>query len=221
MSLENIHLRKLLKIMYLPPAKRTSALRGDIREDIARDSGVDAGGGDFYGPFWRDAKDHVFGLSDLHDSVEKRIIANPRRSNLYPKLRDGFLSWWNVSRRWTNEPFTPATNLKGIYRFPYLEAKVKVDNVLSVRDGHGENHFVYPYFSPEPILSEEAARLALWLLEQALPSTKSSEIRVLDVIRGHNFAPDKTPLHGNEEILFGSKYKVLLNEWRSLWSEYG
>lgn len=220
MSLENIHLRKLLKILYLSPTRRTSALRSDIREDIARDGGASVGGGDFYGPFWRDAKDHVFGINDLHTSVEQRIQGNPRRANLYPQLRDGFLDWWNINRRWTNEPFVPAENIKGKYIFSDLGATVKVDNVMSVQDGHNDDHFIYPYFSPEPPLEEEAARLGLWLLEKALPAVPAAELRILDVIRGTNFANERSPPLGNEEEIFTSKYKSALNEWRRLWREY-
>lgn len=45
MSLEKIHLRKLLKILFLPAKKRRSELRKDIREEINRKAGADVGGG--------------------------------------------------------------------------------------------------------------------------------------------------------------------------------
>lgn len=70
MSMRRVHLRKLLKIMFLEEGPRRSALRTDIREDRARaaDNGGE-GGGDFYGPFWSDAKRHVFGMHDLHTAT--------------------------------------------------------------------------------------------------------------------------------------------------------
>ena len=55
MALDRIHLRKLLKIMYLPVKERRSALRADIREERARLAGMASSGGDFYVPFWGDA----------------------------------------------------------------------------------------------------------------------------------------------------------------------
>lgn len=61
MSLRSIQLRKLLKILYLPQNRQVTALRGDIREEIAREVGDSGGGGDFYGPFWFDAKGHALG----------------------------------------------------------------------------------------------------------------------------------------------------------------
>jgi hypothetical protein len=220
MSLENIHLRKLLKIFYLPQNLRRAALRADIREDMAREGGGVLAGGDFYGPFWRDAKDHVIGAADLHDCVSRRVESNPRRENLYPRLRDGFLLWWNERRRWTNEPFRPVDGVKGRHEFNDLGAVVKVDNILSVRDASDEDHFIYPYFSPDPVLGEEGARLGLWLIGEALDNVPLDEIRILDVIRGQTFSVDRTPLAGNEEQVFTARYRAILNEWRGLWSEY-
>lgn len=220
MALDRIHLRKLLKIMFLEQNHRISALRSDIREDIAREAGEDSSGGDFYAPFWADAKSHVFGAADLHDLVDARVDANARRSNLYPRLRDGFLLWWNERRRWTNEPFRQGRSLKAQFPFPGLHAVVKIDSILSVRDGLDEEHAVYPYFAPEPVLSEEAARLGLWLLTAALPAVPPNEIRILDVIRGQTFSLDRTPLRGDEEANFRRRYSELLRQRERLRDEY-
>jgi hypothetical protein len=170
MTITSISLRKLIKIMYLDQSRRISALRGDIREDMARDAGNIGAGGDFYAPFWYDAKEHVFERRDLHDATLERIQANPRRERLYPLLEQGFLLWWNSRRRWTNAPFEPADVMRSRYTVADLNAVVKIDSVLSVRDSQDEDHFVYPYFSLDPPLSEEAGRVSLWLLGQALPS---------------------------------------------------
>ncbi|WP_083900719.1 hypothetical protein [Azospirillum sp. B4] len=216
MALDRIHLRKLLLILFLPANKRRSAIRRDVREENARAAGARSSGGDFYGDFWADAKSHVFGLGDLHTLVDARIAANARRRNLYPRLRDGFLLWWNERRRWTNEPFHPGPHLKAQFTFPEFEATVKVDRVLSVRDGLGVEHAIYPYFAPEPILSAEAGRLGLWLLIQALPIVPADEIRILDVIQGQTFSIDRYPLHGDEEVIFRRLYEQLLREWEAL-----
>lgn len=210
MALEQIHLRKLLKIMFSDARKQRSAVRADIREDKAREAGEDASGGDFYAPFWADAKGHVFAVSDLHAEVEQRIALNHRRRNLYPLLRDGFLLWWNRRRRWTNEPFRPGQNVKARFPFPRVDAIVKVDNILSVRDGVNVERIVYPYFAPDPVLSEYAARLGLWLLTRALPNVPPEAIRILDVIRGRTFSLDRTPLLGDEEDDFRHRYIALL-----------
>lgn len=221
MSLENIHLRKLLKIMYLQGPARVSALRSDIRDDIARERGDRGeGGGDFYGPFWRDAKDHVFGYSDLRHQTNNRIASNARRANLYGLLRDGFLLWWDERRRWTNEPFRPANSLKSICRIAGINAEVKVANILSVRDGRDEDHFVYPYWFPEPPLNDESARLGLWILCQAFPAIESSEFRLLDIIRGETYSLDRNPLRGNERTIFQRRYTASLDQWRRLRAEY-
>lgn len=220
MSLEKIPLRKLLKILFLPPNQRRSELRKDIREEINRQVGEGAGGGDFYGPFWADAKAHVFGLLDLYDAVDDRIAVNGRRENLYPHLRDGFLLWWNKRRRWTNEPFRTGRALKTHFQFPGLNGAVKIDNILSVKDGLGAERVVYPYFSPDPVLSEEAARLGLWLLVRAFPKIPPEEFRILDVIRGKTFSLDKIALQGDEEENFRRRYSRALNERMTLRAEY-
>ena len=220
MALENIQLRKLLKILFLKPNERRSALRADIRDDLRREAGESASGGDFYAPFWADAKAHVFGQVDLVAATSARITANARRGNLYPQLRDGFLLWWNERRRWTNEPFNVGSSLKSHFHFPGLDAIVKIDNVLAVRDGHDDEFVVYSYFSPNPPLSEESARLGLWLLHQAFPALPPEEIRILDVIRGTTYSLDRTPLAGDEEIEFRARYARIIAERAALFSDY-
>lgn len=220
MSLEDIHLRKILKIMYLEGGQRVSALRTDIRETIARAQGGGDGGGDFYGPFWRDAKDHAFNITDLREQTRIRIDSNPGRANLYGRLRDGFLLWWDERRRWTNEPFVPAASLKTTIRLPGIDANIKVANILSVRDGHDEEHFVYPYWFPTPPLTEESARLALWGLSVAFPRVAPNELRVLDIIRGQTFSLDRNPLQGNEADIFRRRFQNALQQWQALRREY-
>lgn len=220
MSLQVINLRKLLKLMFLQPRELTTALRDDIREERDRDRGISGGGGDFYGPFWKDAKDHVFGLSDLQTTTAERINGNERRRNLYPLLRDGFLLWWNERRRWTNAPFTSIDTPKTRLKISDVDLTVKVDCVLAVQDGRGDDHYVYPYWFPEPALNEESARIGLWILAQALPQIAPAELRILDVIRGRTFSLDRSPLTGDELRLFQQNYTRLLQRRQQLRDEY-
>jgi hypothetical protein len=220
MSFETIHLRKLLKVLYLDRGAQISELRSDIRSEIARDAGAGGEGGDFHGPFWSDAKDHVFHRSDLRDTVRARIESNPARARLYPQLRDGFLLWWEERRRWTNEPFQPIDSPRARYLFQDLGATVKVENLLAVRDARGADRLIYPYFSEEPPLSEEGARIGLWLMSAALPAYRSERLRILDVMRGRSFSTDRVPLQGDEERIFRERYGRLLEQWRKLWDDY-
>ncbi len=221
MSLQTIHLRKLLKIIYLQGPQRVSALRADIRDDIKRESGEGSNsGGDFYGPFWRDAKDHVFSVTDLREQTAVRIESNGGRANLYRQLCDGFLVWWDERRRWTNEPFQPAGGRKTICRLPGVDANIKFANILSVRDGRNEDRFVYPYWFPNPSLNDESARLALWALTQAFPDVDPDQFRVLDVIRGQTYSLERSPLRGDEGELFGRRHAAVLGEWLTLRQEY-
>jgi len=225
MSLQRIHLRKLLKIMYAEGVERVRFLRSDIREDMARerggeDGGDGSGGGDFYAPFWRDAKDHVYGYADLHDATAARIVSNSGRRNLYPQLRDGFLVWWNERRRWTNAPFEPIAPPTMYFSVPSTDTTVKVGGILAVRDGRRDDHFIYPYWFPAPLISEEAGRVGLWVLAQALPRIDPGELRILDVIRGQSFALDRTPFVGDEHRLFIRRYTSAVADWNRLRAEY-
>lgn len=220
MSIRSIHLRKLLKILYLEPNRRKSALRADIREDIARESGEVGNGGDFYGPFWFDAKNHVFEKRELAEAIGERIAANPSRARLYPLLRDGFLLWWDERRRWTNKPFRPSDWIKSHLEMTELAATVKIDNVLSVRDSRDTDHYIYPYFAPDPTLRDEAGRIGLWAISRSLPDLDIDAVRILDIIRGETFSTEKNPLRGNEEEVFLRRYKALISEWTDLRREY-
>ncbi|MEL1250667.1 hypothetical protein [Aurantiacibacter gilvus] len=220
MSIYKINLRKLIRMFFAPENLKVSLLRGDIRSEIAKAAGYETGGGDFYVPFWRDAKDHTANHTDLFRSVDSRIESNERRENLYPRLRDGFLLWWNERRRWTNEPFEEIPSPKGALYFEELGAAVKIENFLALRGSEGDLHFVYPYFSPNPELSEEGARLALWAIKEANLGIDDECIRVLDVMRGRSFSFAGLEFTGNERHEFIEKYQFLISDWESLWSEY-
>jgi hypothetical protein len=220
MTLQVINLRKLLKLFYLDQQSLTSALRDDIREERDRERGVESGGGDFYSPFWSDAKNHAFGLSDLHDTTAARIADNERRRGLYPQLRDGFLLWWNQRRRWTNAPFEPIEVPRTRYRVPDVDTTVKLDCILAVQDGRGDDHYVYPYWFPAPAISEEAARLGLWVLSQAFPRMHVDELRLLDVLRGQTFSLERPPLAGDEKELFARHFARVSQRREQLRREY-
>jgi len=108
MSIEKVHLRKLLRLFFLPDSARVSELRKDIRQEIKKAAFPGGKGGDFHTPFWTDAKNHVAGRLDLAAQVDERIARNDNRVRLYPELSKGFLNWWNEKRRWQNEPFQMA-----------------------------------------------------------------------------------------------------------------
>lgn len=216
MPLESISLRKLLKIGFSAPNRRRGALRNIIRDDRARAAGLAGEGGDFYGPFWADARAHVFGTEDLHESTTGRMAGNRNRQRLYPLLRDGFLGWWNAYRRRTNEPFQLGPSQRTRYEVPDLAAAVKVDSILSITDGLGGHHYVYPYFAEAPAVSEEAARLGLWVLGRALPNVPPEQFRLLDVFRGRAFSITETPLQGDEEQRFHRMYAGLIQERNGL-----
>lgn len=212
MPLESISLRKLLKIGFSTPNRRRASLRDIIRDDRIRAAGGAEEGGDFYLPFWADARAHVFGTLDLHEATTARVEVNRNRRRLYPLLRDGFLGWWNVYRRRTNEPFRLGPVQRTRFEILDLASMVKVDSILSIEDGMGAHHYVYPYFAEAPELGEDAARLGLWLLSQALPEVPPERFRLLDVLRGWAYSIAQTPLRGDEEERFHRMYAGLIQE---------
>lgn len=222
MSLKRVHLRKLLQIFYLPNAARTSLLRADIRNDLSKEGGGGSSGGDFYVPFWADVKDHVADKGDLKTLTQARINGNARRARLYPKLSSGFLTWWNEKRRWVNEPYKVLqSSIKTQLHIPSNNCVVKIENLLSVEIGDSSLRQIYPYFSENPALPEEGARIGLWVLKTAFPTHTFDEFRILDILRSRSFSPSDPALTGDEESLFIKHYSDVLEEWEKLRADYG
>ena len=215
MALDRIHLRKLLKLFLLKDSLRTTAIRSDAREVMRKKDEGPSAGGDFHVPFWRDAKDHAAGRCDLREATELQVEKNWRRKNLYPRLLEGFLRWWNEKRRWVNEAIRelPPT-IKSSHGFADIDGLVKVENLLSLQVGDDKQRYVYPYFADKPVLTPEGARLGLWLMSKALPSSDIKDMRILDVLRGEAYSTDRYPLSGNEEEQFILRYRRILREWR-------
>lgn len=220
MPINNLTLRKALKLAFSEAAPRRSDIRAIIRADIARERGSEKGGGDFYSPFWSDAKQHALGLSDLHGDTVNRIQANPGRANLYPQLRDGFLLWWGQRRRWTNAPYEQGHNHFNQVLIPQIDMTIRVENLMSVIDGRGDEYVVYPYFFPDPNVTDAMARIGLWALSTTLSDVPPSKIRLLDVLRGQAFSLERNPLQGNEEEVFVAHLATILSEHEDLRLEY-
>lgn len=220
MGLELIALSKLVRLFLLPENKLIAELRTDIRAEIAAERGFsDGGGGHFQMPFWAAAKRHVVGSADLHDEVSAMIEINWRRRRLYPLLRDGFLLWFNERRRWTNAPFRLANSPRARLQID-ANTTAKVENVMAVSDAAGEVHYVYPYFSELPPLTDEGARLVLWALTSAFPNLPPNELRVLDIIRGNAFSVSRFPLRGDESDIFHAQLSRVRRLRRRLRREY-
>ncbi|WP_299870099.1 hypothetical protein [uncultured Roseobacter sp.] len=221
MSFRRIHLRKLLVAFGSPEAKQVSMLRSDIRSEIAKENGQSNGGGDFHVPFWSDAKSYVLNGTDLASRTETRVASNKQRKRLYPSLHDGFMDWWNNKKRFNNEEIVPyPTEIKARFTVDGLDATVKVENFLGLSVGGDEKRLIYPYFAEKPTLSEQNARLGLWLISKAFPKHQIDDFRILDVLRGKSYSPKDCKWKGNEEATFGLLYGRLLSRWDELRAEY-
>lgn len=220
MSIERINLRKLLQLLFADSRLQRRLLLADIRSDRIKAKGGRDSGGDFYGPFWSDVKDHAAGLSDLSSQTELRISANSTRARLYPILRDSFLDIWREKIRWRNEPFQfVPESVRAQLEIPKLGAIIKIENTASVQVWDGSHRIIYPYFSEEPALPGEGARLGFWALGEALTNFPMNDFRIMDFQRRAYFRPPEVGMTGDEERLFVRRYEALLKLWRKLRDE--
>ena len=220
MSIEKINLRKLLQLFFADDRLQRSLLLADIRDDRSREAGDRDSGGDFYGPFWADVKDHAAGRSNLVDQTKTRIAANKTRARLYPILTDCFLSMWNEKMRWRNEPFEfVPESVKARLPIKELKTIVKIENTASIKVWDGTYRVMYPYFSEDPALPEDGARLGFWALKAALPDYRAEDFRIIDIQRRAYFRPLDIGMKGDERKQFVQRYDVLLKKWRKLRDE--
>ena len=221
MSIDKVHLRKLLEYFGLPPERRLAAVKADARAEIRKDGGASSDGGDFHSCFWADAKTFAAGKGDLLLMTQGRVVGHKGRARLYPALAQGYLTWWNEKRRWINEPIEVIPHgVKAPYSFAEIGGTVKVENLLALKLGSSRHRLIYPYFSEKPTLTAEVARLGLWLMSQALRNYSPDDFRILDVLRGQTFSIDKTPLQGNEGVVFVERYARMLADWREFLKEF-
>lgn len=217
MALESIHLRKLLQLFYASAPTRRRLLLADIREELRRGEQDEAGGGHFHLPFWTDVRRHVAGEADLTAQTNIRIRSNPRRRRLYPLLADAFLLWAHEKRRTRNEPISLISNQpRGRLIVRELGMTIRVANILPIDvEGKG-NRFIYPYFSEEPAINAEGARLGLFVLKEALANIDPLELRILDILRQQSFSLATHPFDGSEQELLLQLCAQLLRDRQHL-----
>jgi hypothetical protein len=122
--------------------------------------------------------------------------------------------------RWRNEPFEfVPESVKAQLPIDALGAIVKIENTASVRMADGSHRIIYPYFSEEPRLPDDGARLGFWALKAALPNFEAGDFRIIDMQHRAYFRPSDIGMRGNEEDDFVARYKSLLEEREKLKSE--
>lgn len=220
MAIEKKNLRNLLQIFFAPERLRARLLRDDVLGELKKKRGEDSGGPSFYAPFWADAKDHAAGAKDLTTETELRIADNARRKKTYLILRDGFLKWWNENRRWRNEPFEIIPQTIPVQASLHeIGCIVKIENMFSVKIDDNDRRLIYPYFSDIPSISDEAARLGVSIIGNAMTQFKMDDIRILDIRRGVAYGTIDAPLKGDERQVFLKHYKRALDDWQKIREE--
>lgn len=222
MTVKVINLNKLIRLCMLPDKQLISELRSDLRGERDKRLGVKTGGGHFHHPWWTAAKDHVLGKTDLTVQTGILVGISKQRKRLYPALTDAFLAWLTNLARTTNlELGWNEANVHTHYAVPGLDLTVKVDNLLALTLNGERHRLIYPYFSEDPPLTERWARVALWLMSDALSEFAMTEMEFLDVLRSRSFSGASIFLHGDEEAVFERRYHDMLTRWEDLKPEYG
>jgi hypothetical protein len=127
---------------------------------------------------------------------------------------------WREKMRWRNEPFEfVPESVKAQLPIKKLGTIVKIENTASVKVWDGSHRIIYPYFSEEPALPEEGARLGFWVLRSALPEFRQEDFRIVDLLRRAYFRPIEVGTRGDEEEQLIQRYEVLLKKWRKLRDE--
>lgn len=218
MSVTDIPLRKLLQLFYSTPEQRLRLLKADLRLDVRKSGGKSRKqGGDFYGPFWSDVRQHMAGNSDLRASTQNRILRDESRRRLYEQLTEGMLDLVNSKLKWTNEDLKVLPEpVSGNLVLNDLAAIVRVRGALYARVRSGYVRVVYPYFSETPSLPEEGGRLGLWVMQKSLTDFDPADMRIVDPLRRTFFSPQRTPLLGDEEEKFAQYYQSLIVESEAL-----
>lgn len=221
MAVHHPHLQKALRLAQLRGQALDSLLRNDIRSTIRREAGERSSGGDFHGPFWADAKAWVFHERDLRGATEGRINQSRQRQRLYPMLEEGFSRWWTPFRAQTNEPVEPFQGeLRGSLRLPDIDVELKVHNLLCLTAGENFQRFIYPYFTDEPDLGDEAAAFGLAALSDAFPEYDPGSFVLLDVLRSRGFTFENTDVPARTLHRFSARYRAILDRWDTLREDY-
>lgn len=203
--------------MYLPEKILVSELRADIRNERRKLLGEDTGGGHFYTPFWSDVKLHVLGEADLSQLTKARIEKSRNKKYLYPRLETGFLKLWN--RGGNQQVAIIDKSPKGKYETSNDNLIIKVENIMAI-SLNGKERLGYPYWFPEPALSEEAARVGLWVMGKALKEQNEQNMRIFDIMRSEFYSLQLNPLQGNEEQTLISNFERITKLREKLEAKY-
>ena len=219
MSIEKIHLRKLLQLFFADPALRRKELKADIRLEAQKKKMPKPikSGGDFYSGFWADVKKHAAGSLDITEATRIRIEQDKKLGRLYPILRDSFLKMWQETMKWRNEPFEfVPQSISAHLEIDQLKTIVKIENTVAIKTWDDSHRIIYPYFCEFPQLPKEGVQIAFWVLTKSLPDYDPNDFRVVDMQHGKYYRMNDVGMNGDEEEKFLNRYKALLSERKKL-----
>jgi hypothetical protein len=217
MALNNVSLNKFLKISRRKLQHRISLIRRDAVDAVKKEKKLlDEDGGDFYGAFWSDAKLFVLDGENLSLAVRARINDHSSKKNLYPALERGFFRWYD--ERFDRSDYKTRKRIDKAYgscRSLDKDGVLRVHGTLAWQDNSGRVFIVYPYFDKDLALGERSARLARWVMADAMPDFSVADMIIVDVLRGNAFDNDNSPILGDEEAVLVDQYSRMLREWES------
>jgi hypothetical protein len=217
MSIRDIGLGRLLKFLASDEKSTISLLRGELRSERRKELEASSGGGDFYVPFWADAKAHVSQGLDLEVLTRLRIAELKQRKVLYTLLTERFLEWFDDVKRGSNSLIGLAdAEAHTRHAVPGFDLVIRVENNLVLDVGFGHLRIVAPYFAKSPRLTPTWARVGLWLMSEALADFDITEMEILDVLAGRSYEGRSLALKGDEQAIFEARYTELLAIWLEL-----
>lgn len=219
MTMDRLSLARFLELLQLPQPRRLKAIERDARRAVYGERfGKASDGGDFYGPFWSDAKRSAVEREFcLASATSDRIARNKARRRLYPQLLIGFQQGWNSLRssRITEAALELVSRLSVTIKGSEAEDHIHASNVLAVREPIGSLHITYPYFSKDVGLGERHARVGLRVLRQGFATAKPQSVAMLDVLRGNLFVDPGSEIESSARAELVDRYDAVMREWRA------
>jgi hypothetical protein len=219
MTMDRLSLARFLELLQLPHARRLKVIERDARKAVFADRfGKSSDGGDFYGPFWSDAKRSAVEREfSLAAATADRIARNKSRRRLYPQLLRGFEQGWRGLRtsRITAATLELVTRLSVTIKGSEEEDYIHASNVLAVKEPRGVLHIAYPYFSKDVGLGVRHAKVGVRVLRQGFARAKPESVAMLDVLRGNLFvgADGEVDTSARDELV--DRYDAVMREWRA------
>jgi hypothetical protein len=219
MAMDRLSLARFLELLQLPQPRRLKLIERDARKALYEERfGKLSDGGDFYGPFWADAKRSAVDRGFcLKSATDERISSNKSRRRLYPHLLEGFETGWTSLKAssFGEAALSLVMRLAVYVKGSEEEDHIRATNVLAVTESDRSLHITYPYFSKDVKLGMRHARLGLGVLRQGFATAQPKTVAILDVLHGSIYIDSGEDIGDPEHKELVDRYDAVMREWRA------